>query len=154
MMVRDRRDPHTLDLLDWEPPEPAVRFEEHKVRGATLGARVCRAMALALKECGESRKDIARRMGDYLGEEVSKCMLDAYVSEARETHTISIVRFAALVHATKDYRLLSLLPELFGFAVVEDRHVSLIRSVQIRERATELAKMADAEERRSRGIGR
>ena len=153
-MARDRGDRLTLDLLNWDPPEPAVRFEEAKVRGATLGARFCRAMAAALKECGAPREDVARRMGEYLGEEVSKPMLDAYVSEARETHTINIIRFAALVHATRDMRLLSLLPDLFGFAVVDERYVSLIRAARIREKAAELDKLADAEERRARGIGR
>jgi len=150
-MVRDRRDRGTLDLLDWQPSEPAVRFEAAQVRGATLGARICRAMAVALDECGASREDIAERMSEYLGVKVSKAMLDAYVSEARDTHTINIVRFAALVHATKDWRLLSLLPELFGFAVIDERYVSLIRAVQIREKAAELEKLADAEERRARG---
>ena len=153
-MVRDRRDLATPDLLDWQPPQPAVRFDEHQVRGATLNARLCRAMAVALDECGTGRDEVAERMGEYLGAKVSKAMLDAYVSEARDTHTISIVRFAALVHATRDWRLLSLLPELFGFAVVEARHVALIRAVQIREKAAELEHLADVEERKARGAGR
>lgn len=150
-MARDRRDTTTADLLDWQPPEPAVRYEEPP-RGATLGARVCRAMAMALE--GLDREAVAREMGEYLGRSVSKPMLDAYVSEARETHTISIVRFAALVHATRDWRLLSLLPELFGFAVVDERYVALIRATQMREKAEELESMARVEERRARGIGR
>lgn len=153
-MVRDRRDTRTQDLLAWQPPEPAVRYEEHEVRGVTLGARIIRAMSLAVEESGLERDEIARRMGEYLGEKVSGPMLDAYFSEARKTHTINIVRFAAFVHATRDWRLLSLLPELFGFAVVDDRYVSLIRSVQIREKADELSRLADSEERRARGIGR
>lgn len=153
-MVRDRRDTRTMDLLSWQPPEPAVRFDEGQVRGATLSARFCRAMAVALDECGVSREEIADRMSEYLGVKVSKAMLDAYVSEARDTHTINVIRFAALVHATRDWRLLSLLPELFGFAVVDDRYISLIRSVQIREKAEELARLADAEERRAKGVSR
>lgn len=153
-MARDRRDTLTPDLLDWRPPEPAVRFDEDRVRGATLNARVCRAMAAALEECAASRGEVVERMGAYLGETVSKPMLDAYVSEARDTHTINIVRFAALVHATRDWRLLSLLPELFGFAVVDERYVSLIRAARMREKAAELDRLAEAEERRARGIGR
>ena len=153
-MVRDRRDARTLDLLSWQPPQPAVRFEDHKVRGATLNARICRAMAVALEECDASREEIAERMGEYLGETVSKHMLDAYVSEARDTHTINIVRFAALVHATHDWRLLSLLPELFGFAVVDERYVSLIRAQQIREKVAELDRLAEVEERKAKGVCR
>lgn len=101
-MVRDRRDIRTADLLSWQPPDPAVRYENREVWGATLGAKVCRAMALALAECEADRDEIATRMSEYLGVKVSKAMLDAYVSEARDTHTINIVRFAALIHATKD----------------------------------------------------
>lgn len=153
-MVRDRRDIRTMDLLAWQPAEPAVRFDEHQVRGATLNARICRAMAVALEECEATREEVAERMSEYLGLKVSKPMLDAYVSEARDTHTINIVRFAALVHATRDWRLLSLLPDLFGFAVVDERYVSLIRATQMRERAEELESMARAEERRAKGVGR
>ncbi len=153
-MVRDRRDTRTIDLLNWQPPEPAVRFDEHQVRGATLNARICRAMAVSLDECAATRDEIAEKMGEYLGVKVSKPMLDAYVSEARDTHTINIVRFAALVHATRDWRLLSLVPELFGFAVVDERYVSLIKATQMRERALELEGMARAEERKAGGIGR
>lgn len=148
-MAQDRRDTTTADLLSWQPQEPAVRYEEPP-RGATLGARVCRAMAMALD--GRDREAIAAEMGEYLGRPVSKAMLDAYVSEARDTHTINIVRFAALVHATRDWRLLSLLPELFGFAVIDDRYVSLIRATQMREKAEELEVLARAEERKARGI--
>lgn len=153
-MARDRRDLLTPDLLSWQPPEPAVRFSDDQVRGATLNARICRAMAVALEECAATRDEIAERMGEYLGAKVSKAMLDAYVSPSRDTHTISIVRFAALVQATGDFRLLSLLPDLFGFAVVDERYVALIRATQMREKAEELEGMARAEERRARGIGR
>lgn len=152
-MVRDRRDHLTPDLLSWQPPEPAVRFEQ-PVRGATLGARICRAMAMALEDCEFDRDQVAARMSAYFGRAVSKAMLDAYVSEARSTHAITLERFAALVHATQDWRLLSLLPELFGFAVVDERYVALIRATQMREKAEELESMARAEERRARGIGR
>jgi len=150
MMVRDRRDGLTLDLLAWEPPEPSVRFEPSQVRGATLKAKLCRAMAIALDECGKDRDQVAAEMSEYLDETVTKAMLDAYLSEARGNHNINVVRFAALVHATGDFRLLSLIPELFGFAVMDDRYVALIRAQQMRDKAAELARLADAEERRAR----
>lgn len=152
-MARRPSDTDTLDLLSWQPPrpqEPTVRFSEAEVRGASHKARTCRAMALALDECGASRDEVAQRMSDYLGETVSVHMLNAYVSEARENHTINIDRFAALVHATQDWRLLALLPGLFGFSVVEDRHVGLIRAAQRREAAARLLKEAELEEHRAR----
>lgn len=150
-MAKSRFDNATLDLLNWEPPEAAVRFEDSDVRGATLSTRICRAMTLAIKDCGKNREQIAAEMSDYLGETVSVQMLNAYTSEARETHTINVCRFAAMVHATKDWRMLSIIPELFGFAVVDDRYISLIRATQMREKAAELDRLAAAEERRARG---
>ena len=64
-------------LLDWTPPQAALAFEERAVRGAGLAARVSRAVAVALRECGTPRGAVARAMSDVLGEEVSPAMIDA-----------------------------------------------------------------------------
>ena len=144
-MVRARKDTQTLDLLAWEPPQVAVRYEgqdARDVRGATLSARFARAISKALSDIerhGNSREEIAAEMSDYLGEDVSKAMLDAYASEARNSHNINLPRFAALIHVTGDHRLLSLLPEMFGFAVVDEQFVEIIELHQIEEHEQEIA---------------
>ena len=125
-MTRRARDPYTKDLLDWQPPEPVVKFPAEQVRAASLDQRLCKAMSLALKESAWSRETIASRMSEFLGERVSMAMLNAYVSPARDTHQISVVRFAALVHVTQDRRLLELLAELFGWSVVDERYADAI----------------------------
>ena len=135
-MVRDPRDRFTLDLLNWEPP--AVRFQEPLVRAHTLNARFARAISLALKECGLSREEVAERMSEWLGETVSRNMLDAYASEARESHQINLPRFAALIHATEDWRLLSLIPELFGFAVMPAEYEEIIELWRLEEAEREI----------------
>ncbi len=128
--------PTQLDLLDWTPPVSVARFEDRKVRAVSLYARLCRAMAASLHDAalkGKKRPAIAACMSAYLGEAVSVNMLDAYVSEARTDHTISLPRFVALIHATGDQRLLQLLAELFGWAVVPGSMVHLIEAAAIRE---------------------
>lgn len=148
-----KRCDRTLSLLEWEPPQPAVRFDEAEVRGATLATKLCRAMSLALKECGKTREAVAEEMAEYLGERsFSKAMLDAYVSEARDTHTINVIRFAALVHVTRDWRLLSLLPELFGFVVVERRYEDWIVAALAAEKLEEVSRLRDAALRRAKGV--
>jgi len=137
-MVRDRRDNLTGDLLTWEPP--AVRFDEPLVRAHTLNARFARAISLTLKECGLSREEVAERMSDWLGETVSRNMLDAYASEARESHQINLPRFAALIHATEDYRLLSLLPETFGFSVMPREYEEIVELWRLEETEREIAR--------------
>lgn len=115
------RDSRTLDLFDWEPPKIVRRFEEREIRAATLRARIAHAVSTTMKESGQSREEIARRMTEWLGEEISVHMLNAYASEARDEHTIGYPRLLALVEATGDTRLLQLGSELFGHSVVEDR---------------------------------
>lgn len=134
-MVRHAAQP---DLLEWEPPQPVARFPEGLVRAATLAGRVSRAVAAALTDAEECRETIAARMSAFLGERVSPAMLDAYASQARDDHRISVPRFVALLHATRDRRLLELLAEPMGWAVIERRHLPLIEVAAIREHEDEL----------------
>ena len=143
--------PEQLDLLSWEPPQAALAFDEHDVRGATLAARVSRAVAVALRDCGRPRAAVARAMSEYLGERVSEPMLDAYASVARDQHAISTARFLALVHATGDRRLLELLAAPMGWAVIERRNLPLIRVAQIRDREDALRREREALMRQARG---
>lgn len=137
-MSRRGRDTYTADLLSWRPPEPVVKFADDQVRAASLDQRLCRAMKLALKECRHDRAVIADLMSDFLGEKISLAMLNAYVSPGRPTHVISVVRFAALVHVTKDRRLLELLAELFGWSVVDERYADAIKEVELAEKRDEI----------------
>lgn len=152
-MADPMRPPLQPDLLSWEPPQTALAFEEPAVRGSTLAARISRAIAVALRECGKSRRVVARGMSDYLGETVSEAMLDAYASVARESHRISLPRFLALVHATGDRRLLELLAAPMGWAVIERRHLPLIEVAAMREREDALRRTRKALVRRARGEG-
>jgi len=149
-----RRDPYTADLLSWEPPEPVRKFEPHQVRAASLDKKLCKAMALALKECTWDRRHVAAQMSEFLGERVSESMLNAYVSPARETHQISVVRFAALIHVTKDRRLLELLAELFGWSVVDERFTDAIREVELAEKREEIDRQLQVTRMRRRSGGR
>jgi len=129
-----RRDHRTLDLLAWEPRSPVPEVAEDTVMAATLRGRICRLMALSIKECGKDRGTIAAEMSDYLGEPVSKDVLDKYISESSSDHNISIIRYLALVHATDDMRLLQGLSDPFEHSVIPDRFVPAIRESMIRDR--------------------
>jgi hypothetical protein len=132
------RHPGQPDLLDWQPPEAVTRFPEEQVRAASFAARVSRAVAVALADADVDRETIAARMSSFLGERVSPAMLDAYASQAREDHRISVPRLMGLLHATRDRRLLELIAEPMGWAVIERRHLPLIEVAAIREHEDEL----------------
>ena len=144
--------PAQLSLLEWTPPEPTVRFDEVQVRAATIEARVSRAIAAALKDSVSDRQAVAEAMGEFLGQRVTKNMLDAYASVAREDHPITIARFVALLHATRDRRLLELIAEPLGWAVIDRKMLPLIELAAVQEKQRELHAQADALRRRAKGV--
>lgn len=139
-----QRDHLTLDLLDWQPPKVAVGFEPSELAGNRLGSKISRAVALALKECGKSRIEVAARMSEELGYAVSVDMLDAYASEAKESHRITLERFVALVTATGCLNLLGFVAGLFDHVVVPDRYGAIIELHLLEEHEKKLARHKDA----------
>jgi desulfoferrodoxin (superoxide reductase-like protein) len=127
-MAKRRGDSETLDILeDWTPPEVVKRYDDTRVRTASLRAKVARAVSETLRECNMRREDIAAAMSEWLGEEVTKNMLDAYSSEAREEHTIPYLRLLALIEVTDDVRLLQVGAEMFDHVVADNKYLEWIR---------------------------
>ncbi|MBR0644018.1 DNA transposition protein [Plastoroseomonas hellenica] len=141
------------DLLEWKPPQTVVAFDETVIRAATIAGRVGKAVGQAMKDCGMPRQEVAKRMSAFLGAQVSAAMLDAYASEARTDHQISVVRLVALLHVTRDRRLLELLAEMFGWAVIERRHLPLIEVAALRDKEDELKRQREALMRQARQGG-
>lgn len=145
-----RQDKSTPDLFSWEPPALVERYDESRVRSPSLKARIARAVGETLKESGGTRLEIARRMSEWLGEEITKNMLDAYASEAREAHTIPYIRMLALAQVTGDLRLLQLGAEIFEHSVVADRHLRWVEVGQLADRKEDISKAYDAARRQAR----
>ena len=135
-MTRRHRDPHTADLFgDWQPPQVAVKFaDETAVRAVSVAQRLSRSVAVVLKDAELDREAVAAAMSDYLGEDVSKNMLDAYASQAREAHNISLARGFALLHATQDARIFGTELELFGLAIIPLKFLAAVEEAMWAER--------------------
>jgi hypothetical protein len=138
--MRDRRDERTLDLLAWQAPEVVPAVPAGLVRAGTLRGRIARAVALVLNGSDLGREQIAERMSEFLGEgeQVSRAMLDAYASQAREEHTISAIRLVALAHATGDMRALQVLIDPLDHAVIHTKYLPAIEAELKAEHAKEL----------------
>ena len=149
--MRQKSDTQTLDLLSWQPPALVRRYDERRVRAANLRDKIALAVAETLKECGMPRDEVARRMEEWLGERVSASTLDAYASQARDDHSISLLRVLALLHVTGDVRLLQLGAEMFGHAVIPARYLAAAREAMTRAQIDNLKKVAKAERRSWRG---
>jgi hypothetical protein len=71
---------------------------------------------------------VAGAVSALLGEDVSKFMLDAYASEAREGHAISAARFLALMAATERLDILDAVVSRVGGRVLvgEEFHTARV----------------------------
>lgn len=156
MAPRPNRCGATMDLLTWEAPVIEQRFSDPAItRAATLYGQLCRAMRATLDDCraaGQDRPAIADRMSEYLGEPYSADRLNADTAESKETHVINAVRLMAFVHATRDPRILSLIAEPLGFALVERRWLPAIDAAILEQHEADIAarrKQAQAQVRRA-----
>lgn len=145
------RDLKTLDMFsEWQPPEVVQRFEDVRVRASTLRQKLALGVAETLKGSDLERPDIAEKMADWLGEDVSKNLLDRYASQAAEEHVIPLLRLIALIHVTGDVRILQMIAEMFGHSVVEDRFLPWIEVGQLAEKKDEFDRAFDAARRNAR----
>jgi hypothetical protein len=149
-MVR-RRDSLTLDLFeDYTPPDLIQRYDEVQVRACSLEVKISRAVSQTLKDCDLPRDVIAERMSTTLGKTVSKNMLDAYASQARDASVIPYDRLLALVEVTGDSRLLQMGAERSGKAVIDDTYLHWVEYGQASEKKEELSRIMDAARRNAR----
>lgn len=94
-----------------------------------LGRRVASAVSQILGDAaraGHSRFAIAAGMSELLNDEVTKAMLDAYASEARDGHNISFERMLALVAETGSYGVLHALLTEIGASLVVGEEIAAV----------------------------
>lgn len=131
------------DLFSWEPPRVVAAYEPDRVRAASLAASLAKGVSAAMRDCAAPRADIARKISAYLGEAVSPDMLDKYASEAADAYIINVVRFVGLIAVTGDRRLLELIAEPFGWAVIERKYLPAIEYAALLAKRKEIQTAAD-----------
>lgn len=107
MAVRTR-DTQTLDLF--EVPQPA----EPIPASMDYGVAVARMVGDTLKEADCDRFEVAARMSRLTGREVSKYMLDAWSSEARDAYNIPFYLVPVLETACSTHRFTNWLAGIRG----------------------------------------
>lgn len=96
--MRHGKDDRTLDIFDVPTPKLAVPGE------GNYAAEVSQMVGQILK--GLDRHQVAAQMSRLSGDDVSKFMLDAWASPARQDHNLPFYR-AVLLEETCDSRLLT-----------------------------------------------
>jgi hypothetical protein len=110
-----------------------------------IQARIQSAASAALKQTQLSRFEVAGRMSELTGVEITKWMLDSWTAESKEYHRFPAEFIPAFCIATQNWGLLAVLSECAGGYFLEGHEVLL----------TELGRVQDEREnlrRRERQI--
>lgn len=121
---------------------------------AGMDARTARTVAEILKDDVRDRSVIAAEMSVLLAEEVSKAMLDAYASPARDGHNISFARMCALVAVTRRFDLLDRELRQIGAAVLVGDEIYAAQVGHIRSEIARLQQQLKTVERMNPTITR
>lgn len=131
---------------------PRAAVEQSDLAG--IERVIASGVSTALKDDPRTRWELAAAVSQLLDDEVSKLMLDAYSSEARDGHNISASRFFALIAATGRFDILNAVCAMIGCKVLvgEEIHTAelghLDREIaKLNERKKLLARIAKPIER-------
>lgn len=113
---------------------------------AGLERQISQGVSDILHGSARSRTVIAAEMSDLLDEEVSRPMLDAYASPAREGHKVPLSRFLALIAVTNRHDVLDRLVRQIGGAVLvgEEIHTAQLGDIDQRIEALKAERRAIA----------
>lgn len=111
-----RRPSLSADQLgfSFDAPQPA----RDAAALAGLDRMVASGISQALTGDGRSRWEIAGKVSELLSEDVSKLMLDAYASEARDGHNVPLHRALAIIAVTNRIDILDAWLRQIGVAAL------------------------------------
>ena len=124
-MTRKRRPSLTDGQMAFTFAVPPPASAEGDLAG--LSRIISSAVGRALKEDRRTRAEIAGHVSALMGEDVSRWMLDAYASEAREEHAISAARFLAVIAATERLDILDAVVTRVGGRVLAGAEMHVAR---------------------------
>lgn len=132
-MAKAKAHPGQLGFA-FDPPPPATG----EACLAGLEQRINSMVGTMLNSDGRSRREIAAAMSDLLSESISKEMLDAYASPAREQHKVPASRLFALVAVTGRHDLLDQRLREIGAALLVGEEVHTARLGHLKQQMREL----------------
>jgi hypothetical protein len=148
-MSKAKRDQHQGDLFAVAEMAP-VLAPKTLPRALDFNRQICIAMSEAIRESGKTREAIAAEMTEILGYEdssVTLAQLNAYTSAARETHTISLVRWVAFVRVTGCTWLWDVVLHPEGLLVLQGEEALHAQASLYEKQGRELLERADAARR-------
>lgn len=84
-----------------------------------IAQRIREELSKGLRLCGRSRYEVAARMSELAGVEITKSQLDSWTAESKECHRFPAEYMPAFVAATGHKQLLKMMAELVQCYILE-----------------------------------
>ena len=122
-----------------------ARIAPNAVDPAKFAYDLSLAMKRACEQSGLDRHEIALRMAKALNQpSFSKGTLDAYISTAKDTHNISLVRFIAFVNATEQRWLMDFICARTGCTALIGAEAHLAEQAWLQRRGNFIRRQVNA----------
>ncbi len=111
---------------------------------ASIDAAIRAIISSALKRCPLSRYEVAAKMSEILGVEITKAQLDSWSAESKDQHRFPLVYAGAFCQATGDKALARYMAELCGGYYIEGEDAVRLELGKIEEEKERLARRESA----------
>lgn len=104
-----------------------------------MDLRLREELSLGLKRSPQSRYQIAARMSELTGMEISKSQLDSWTAESKENHRFPAAYLPAFCEATGDKEPLKFMAEMLNCYLIESHDALLTELGRIKQTKESLA---------------
>jgi hypothetical protein len=148
-MIKNRQT-NQLSLLDLLKD---LRPKTNGFASFNIDLQLREAISQAIKECSHSRFQIAAKMSELLGVEISKSMIDSWTAESREgLYRFPACYLPAFCHVVGSLEPLRIMADLLGGYVIQGEEAILTELGRVKEQKRKLVEREKALETMLRGI--
>lgn len=108
-----------FDLLKKIQQEQAQALNESAPGSLNIDAQIRGLVTMALKQTRLSRYEVAGKMSELLGKEITKATLDSWSAESKENHRFPLSYLPAFCRATGSREILRFLADKCGGFYIE-----------------------------------
>jgi hypothetical protein len=114
--------PSLFDLIEEIAPDKFA-LPDYQPESKPLTLRIKEAISEAAKNSGLKRYDIAGRMSEHLGAEITEGMLNCYTAESKEGYRMPAEYMPIFCKITQDYAPLEILAAAAGARLVKTEEI-------------------------------
>ena len=128
--------------------------EREMIQSFDIATAVRQTVSEAIRKCGLSRFEIASRMSENLGREITKAQLDSYSAESKDGHRFPLEWTPAFCWATRNYDLVMLVAGALRITVFNpdesEEALILKKEIELQRQMNELTNLKKLVEKRRR----